>query len=77
MHLGAASAGGSSVSRSQDAGDFPVFRISPEESKIKFDVERPCLPFIGIADRVEVSVSPKAERISGPPVPLSNNQLAL
>ena len=39
MHLVAAYAGGSSVSRSQDAGAIPVFKISPAESKVKFDVE--------------------------------------
>jgi len=39
MHLLAAYAGESSVSRPQDAGAFPVFRINQEESKIKFDVE--------------------------------------
>src|ERR1700746_781309 len=39
MHLVAAYAGGSFVSRPQDAGAIPVFKITPAESKIKFDVE--------------------------------------
>src|ERR1700751_6437192 len=56
MHLLAAYAGESSVSRPQDAGAFPVFRIKPEESKIKFDVEA-SVSIVGSFDKWDATLT--------------------
>src|ERR1700758_1309036 len=56
MPLVAAYAGGSSVSRPQDAGAIPVFKISPEESKIKFDVEA-SVSIVGTFDKWDAALT--------------------
>src|ERR1700751_2900548 len=54
--LVAAKAGGSSVSRPQDAGAVPVFKITPEESKIKFDVEA-SVSIVGTFDKWDAALT--------------------
>jgi polyisoprenoid-binding protein YceI len=56
MHLVVAYAGGSPVSRPQDAGTIPVFKISPAESKIKFDVEA-SVSIVGTFDKWDASLT--------------------
>jgi polyisoprenoid-binding protein YceI len=56
MHLVAAYAGGSSVSRPQDAGAIPVFKITPAESKIKFDVEA-SVSIVGTFDKWDAALT--------------------
>jgi polyisoprenoid-binding protein YceI len=56
MHLVAAYAGGSSISRPQDAGAIPVFKISPTESKIKFDVEA-SVSIVGTFDKWDAALT--------------------
>ena len=56
MHLLAAYAGESSVSRPQDAGAVPVFKITPEESKIKFDVEA-SVSIVGSFDKWDATLT--------------------
>lgn len=48
----------------------PVFAISQEESSVQFSVfgMNSGVPFIKIADRVEVTVDLKGKRVSGPPL---------
>src|ERR1700747_905344 len=56
LHLVAAYAGGSFVSRPQDAGAIPVFKISPTESKIKFDVEA-SVSIVGTFDKWDAALT--------------------
>src|SRR5260370_8646170 len=56
MHLVAAYAGGSSLAGPQDAGAFPVFRIDPGESKIKFDVEA-SVSIVGTFDKGDAALT--------------------
>lgn len=52
----AAYASGSSASRAQDSGTIPVFKISPQESKIKFDVEA-SVAIVGTFDKWDASLT--------------------
>jgi polyisoprenoid-binding protein YceI len=56
MHLVATYAGGSSVSRPQDAEAIPVFKITPAESKIKFDVEA-SVSIVGTFDKWDAALT--------------------
>jgi polyisoprenoid-binding protein YceI len=56
LHLVAAYAGGSSVSRPQDGGAIPVFKIAPAESKIKFDVEA-SVSIVGTFDKWDATLT--------------------
>jgi polyisoprenoid-binding protein YceI len=55
-HFVAAPPGGSSVSRPQDAGAIPVFKITPAESKIKFDVEA-SVSIVGTFDKWDATLT--------------------
>ena len=52
----AASGNGSSVTRPQDTQAIPVFKITPLESKIKFDVEA-SVAIAGIFDKWDATLT--------------------